>query len=512
MSAVERLRSSAVRKLLVDDGLAVSLAAFLSVGGLALANGGYFPVSWGWSSVGLLALAFVALAVGVGTRPGVLSVVLLAFLAGLTIWTAVSAVWTLDETKTVNEVERGIVYLAAAGSVLVLVRKCGERAVLVGVWAAIAVVSVYGLAIWLFPQYLGYEDPGSRYRLSAPVGYWNAFGVLAAIGALLALGLAARGKVVLRCLAAASTVLILITLYFTFSRGGWIAFAAGLVVAIALDRRRLQLLTTAFVLAPWPILGIWVASRSEALTHSNSPLDAVAKDGHGLAGVVILLAAAAGFAILLFDTAESRVRIPRGAVWAYGAVMALVVVVGVSAVFAEYGSPVTLARKAYHSFNADAPATNGALNNRLFSLSGNGRSPQFHTAWQEVEAYPWLGSGAGTFDIYWFQHRQVRGTIHDVHNLYLETLAELGPVGLLLLIGVLVVPVVAAVRARGHPLAAVAFGAYVAFLLHAAVDWDWEMPTVTLAGLFCGLALLARLKGDGPERPLPRVVRAAGLW
>jgi cytochrome c-type biogenesis protein CcmH/NrfG len=42
-------------------------------------------------------------------------------------------------------------------------------------------------------------------------------------------------------------------------------------------------------------------------------------------------------------------------------------------------------------------------------------------------------------------------------------------------------------------LLAAAAGGYVAFLIHAAVDWDWELPAVTIAGLLCGGVLtLAR--------------------
>ena len=62
-------------------------------------------------------------------------------------------------------------------------------------------------------------DPISGSRLSEPVGYWNALGLLAAMGTLLALGLAARSGPVVRCLAAGSTVVLLLTLYFTYSRG-----------------------------------------------------------------------------------------------------------------------------------------------------------------------------------------------------------------------------------------------------------------------------------------------------
>jgi cytochrome c-type biogenesis protein CcmH/NrfG len=57
---------------------------------------------------------------------------------------------------------------------------------------------------------------------------------------------------------------------------------------------------------------------------------------------------------------------------------------------------------------------------------------------------------------------------------------------------------------------AAAAGAYVAFLLHAAIDWDWEMPAVTVAALACGVALL--LAARGAEAPsLDRKSRALGL-
>src|SRR5207244_12521462 len=97
------------------------------------------------------------------------------------------------------------------------------------------------------------------------------------------------------------------------------------------------------------------------------------------------------------------------------------------------------------------------------------------------------------------------------HNLYLETLAELGPAGLLLLVLVLGAPLVALRRARSSPLAAAAFAAYVAYLAHAAIDWDWEMPAVTLAALFCGLALLAAARRDGVAKVLRSRVRWTAL-
>ena len=80
--------------------------------------------------------------------------------------------------------------------------------------------------------------------------------------------------------------------------------------------------------------------------------------------------------------------------------------------------------------------------------------------------------------------------MRDAHGLYLETLAELGPFGLILLVGALVLPLSVLGAARGHPLVPGGAGAYAAYLVHTGVDWDWELPAVTLTGLFCGACLL----------------------
>jgi len=115
------------------------------------------------------------------------------------------------------------------------------------------------------------------------------------------------------------------------------------------------------------------------------------------------------------------------------------------------------------------------------------------TAWNAVGDRPVLGSGAGTFDLVWAAGAPIPSFVRDAHSLYLETLVELGPLGLGLVLLALLPPAVVAVRSRTR-IAAVAAGAYVAFLLHAGVDWDWEMPAVTVAGLACGIAVLAERK------------------
>jgi O-antigen ligase len=118
------------------------------------------------------------------------------------------------------------------------------------------------------------------------------------------------------------------------------------------------------------------------------------------------------------------------------------------------------------------------------------RPAYWRVAASDVSEHPLLGSGAGSFDDYWLEHRPIPADVRDAHSLYLETVAELGIVGLALLLCALGTPLVAAVRARAQGVLASAAAGYAAFLVHAGLDWDWEMPVTVVAGLACGAAIL----------------------
>ena len=174
------------------------------------------------------------------------------------------------------------------------------------------------------------------------------------------------------------------------------------------------------------------------------------------------------------------------------------------AVFVRYGDPITLADKAHDSFTAPPPAIENDIGERLFSFSGSYRVDLWDSAWRGYEEHPLLGLGAGGYEQHWLQDRPFEHKVRDAHSLYLETLAELGPVGLALLLLALGAPLAAAVAARRQPLASAAFAAYAAYLVHAGVDWDWELPALTLSALICASALLAmarREEGCSTRRP-----------
>jgi hypothetical protein len=170
--------------------------------------------------------------------------------------------------------------------------------------------------------------------------------------------------------------------------------------------------------------------------------------------------------------------------------------IGVAVAVALAALAVVLARPLAARFAAPAPDTRDA--HRLVTLSGHGRTRLWRIAWQEGRDHPVLGGGAGT----WRRHA-VRAEGLDApanaHSLYLETFAELGVVGLLLLVGALAV-----VLTRAHEPAAAALLA--AFVVHAAVDWDWQLPAVVLPALIAAGAGLRR-----PRRRASHVLAPAAL-
>jgi O-Antigen ligase/Tetratricopeptide repeat len=487
-------------------------AAALGIASLGAANGGYFATSWSWALLVSLWICALAVAVGSTARLDRMDLAALTAIAGLAAVAWFSALWGSD-TQALLEAQRTLLYAAAAAAALLVLRRAVVPQLLGGVLCGIFLICAYSLLERLAPDRFGVFDPVAGYRLAGTIGYWNGLGIFAGMGILLAVGFAARGRhLVVRALAAASTVVLAATLYFTFSRGAWIALALGLLAAIALDPRRLQLIVTGLLLAPVTAVGVVIASRSDALTHQGSRLAAAVHEGHRLALVLALLAAVAAVAAVGLGLAQRRVFPHRSHRVVFASAVAALAVVAVAATLVRFGGPVTIAHRAYHGFVAPPAATGQNLNSRLFSFSGSGRVDLWHAAWRDYVHHPWLGSGAGSYEQWWLQHRPVAVKVRNAHSLYLETLAELGPLGLLLLLVVIGVPIVAAVRARANPIVPAAAGAFVAWAIHAAVDWDLQLAAVTSAALLCGTACVVAARRGGEEvRQLTGRTRAAAL-
>jgi len=271
----------------------------------------------------------------------------------------------------------------------------------------------------------------------------------------------------------------------------------------------------ALALAPAPAVGIVLTSRSHALTRQGAELAAAARDGHRVAAALVALALVQTAVSLALHRVARRVALDRRVGLAAATLLVVLGGVGGGLATARAGGPTKLVGNAYDAFVSPERPTGQDLNSRLVNLSGSGRADYWRVAWRELAENPVLGGGAGSYERYWLRDRPNAFFARNAHNLYLEVLAELGPIGLLLLCVALGTPLVAAVRLRRRPLVAAVAGAYVAFLLHAAIDWDWQMGGLTITALLCGGALVVAAR---PERLTARLaptltvaVRAAAL-
>ena len=334
-------------------------------------------------------------------------------------------------------------------------------------------------------------------RLVRPIGYANALGALCALGMLLALGLAVtEAPRWARAGAAALLVPLAAALYFTLSRGSDLALVAGLAV-LARPRAAAERLGGA---SPRRSCLRRRARRALAARgrQASPAASARARDtGSGLE-LAVLAVAAALVALRARPFAERIGRHGRALAVAGAVLVAAVLLAALASGFAG---------RAVHRLEAPPPATGANLNRRVLSVSGNGRTAYWRVARGMVARDPLLGAGAGSYERWWLQARPTANAARNAHDLYLETLAELGPLGLALLVLALGVPLWVARRARGM-LASAALAAYVAWLVHALLDWDWQIPAVTLPALACAAAVLV-LARDDTERSLTLRLRLA---
>ena len=293
--------------------LAPGLVAGVAVAALAADAGGFQPTAWGWSTALLLLATAAALLLG-SRRLSPLEWALPASLAALAAWVWLSLAWTDDVAETVHEGERMLLYVAGATLLLVLGKRASVEALVAGVAAAIVAICTYALTLRLLAPGRGaYQvissDPEASFRLSRPLGYANALAIFAAIGILLALGLALRGKGLVRAAAAASLVILAPTLYFTYGRGAWLGLVAGGCALLALERDRAVVAVRGLAYALPPAIAVVLASRTHGLTADQSSVAAARHDGRLLAVAMVCLAVGAAFVPAALDRALPKITL-----------------------------------------------------------------------------------------------------------------------------------------------------------------------------------------------------------
>ena len=507
VSQVERNRATAGR-----DGSVVWLATALAAGlttYLGFAAGGFFPDA---TAIAVLALA-AALVVRILTAPNPLrglgrrSLPALGALSLLALWTLASAWWSHAPARATIEFDRVLLYLLA---LLLTASIASRRALLSGLVRGVAaggvVLCVAGLATRTLPSVFPVAPSFATARLSYPVSYWNALGLLAAVCLILCVGLSssAREPRAVRVISASVLPLLGVTVLLTFSRGAILAGTIGLVAMLALGRSRL-LLGVLVAGIPATAVAVLVADGAVALARTKPTGPAAVSQGHDVAIVVAACCAAACLLrtlLLRWDgrpAGPPRKRLPRRV--ASGA--ALTAAVAVVLVAVAIGVPGQLAQQ-YHRFvTGSAPSSAGGQRTRLLDPSNNGRIELWRVGVQAWRSAPAYGHGAGTYQLLWEHDRHDPVQVINAHSLYVEVLAELGLVGFALLAVVLVSVLASLARLItrfDRAVAAAAFSAVLAWMVDAGVDWVWQMPAITLWLFAFGGAAVGRLHG---ERSLP---------
>ena len=415
-----------------------------------------------------------------------------------------------------QELERLVIYIAAVAGAMLVARRSSADAIVAGVYAGIVVVCAYSLATQLAPDRFGiYRVEGAR--LFEPVGYWNSLGIFAVIGLFAGAHFAARSPSLwARALAAAPLPVLASALFFTLSRGSWICLGLALLWTVALEPRRVWLVTALGVLAIAPAAAVLACNRHRgALLGDVQPgagVVAGSPPGRDPSGLSLMSAAVAA----LFWLAERRVSVSADIHRAYARSLVALVVFALILAFAQFGSPITIAKHARNDFRTNSQSVGVYTPERMMNLSGNGRAQLWAVGGRNFARHPMVGSGVGSFATTWYQHRSIGLNTLWAHSLAIQVASELGVVGVLLLVVTLVPPVLAGISLRGGGVSLLS-GAYVAFALHLEGDWDWQEPGVVAAGLLVGVSLLVaarsvRLLALDSGRASQSDARSAPCW
>jgi hypothetical protein len=490
-----------VRRALVLVGLVILLAGPAA---LAFFAGGYFDgpravaAALAWAVVLLLALAGpLPLPKGMAGRVAVIG------LTGLIAWSAASLAWAPLAGQVSDNVQRLLLYLGTLLAAVALLRDRRAVPVVEPVLALGCVVVIgYGLSERLVP---GLIDLHGSFiaggRLEQPLTYWNAEGLLAAIGFVLCVRIAGDElrPARLRVAAAAACTLLGTGVYLSYSRGAVVAVAIGLIVLLAAVPLRSQLRAAVLALVAGAIPAACAAALPGVAALRGSEAARV-QDGVVMLSVLLVATAAAAWVMARMLTAERRGAVRDGRLWiaaglpTFAAVAAGVCIAGLVLAGLE--------ERAQSSERAEpTPA-------RFVSVSSR-RYEYWRVAVDAFAREPLLGVGAGGFRVTWRMERRVPDAVNELHSLELEMATELGLPGLLLLALFLGGIAVAARQAlvNENRLAAGACAVCSAWLLHASIDWDWQMPAVTLPALVLAGGLLA---ASEPQARVPAVEDARG--
>jgi hypothetical protein len=425
----------------------------------AFARGGVGLPHETWFEVGVAVLAAVVATGWLGARSlrpradrvAIAGLVLLALFAA---WVAVSLAWTVAPEDTWQEFNRTFAYLLLAGTALVVgsaVPRAIER--IAAGWVVVAVaVALWALAGKIVPGIVDHARDVARLR--APLEYWNALAMVCVLGIAPAIRFATAADLRPRRRAAAliAVFVLLCAAGMTYSRGAIVALVVVLVVVAVTGERRMEALI-AFglaALAAAPILAI--AFTVEGLSDNAAPRDDQIRTGLALGASMVAVAVVLGLLALWLMRREHRVRFGARS---WGLLALVGVALAAAGITALAVSDRGLEGSVEHAVDefTDAREDRTFEPGRLLSTSSGNRWAWWQEAGGAFADEPVLGWGAGSFAVSRRQYRLSRVDAGRAHSLPMQTLAETGVVGALLLGAALLALFAAGVRRAARAVA-----------------------------------------------------------
>ena len=434
----------------------------------------------------------------------------LAAFALLAVFTALSVTWSLMPNDSWLETNRTLAYFAvfAGGLALARLRPQSWTALLAGIAISAVALAAWSVLTKVFPAAFATDETYARLR--PPFDYWNSVGLAAALGvpALLWLGVRRSGHAALNALAWPGLGLLVMSLMLAVSRGALLAVAIGTaiwLIAVPL-RLRAAILIGGVLVATVPLVA-W-AFAQDGITGDNARMALRTDAGQGFGALLLLLLvtlSVAGLAVGFISAVKppgpkARARATRVLVGALAVVPAVAVLMLANAPGGISGQ----VSKAWHQ--ATDPAISGPTNSpERLTATSSGRARYWREAMKVHAQAPWLGTGAGSYGTLRLRYRVDARQVQHAHGYVVQTLSDLGWVGLavsLLAAGAWLTGAARVVgiprRDRGLPWDAERIGlatlatVAIVFGLHSAIDWTWFVPGNVLPALLAAGWVVSR--------------------
>jgi O-antigen ligase len=494
-------------------GVALLLLGFLTTGGFDGSVSISAANTWTEIVLILLGMGVVCALIVLGARAPAWGAGAVALFAALTALTALSIVWSVQPDASWQAANLTLAYLMTFTAGVALARLAPERwrSLVTAVAVAAVLLSAYALLAKVFPSSLAATYTEGRLQL--PLGYWNATGALAAMGIPPCLWGFTRpdGPRVWRGLAVPGGTVLTAVVVLSFSRTALATAVLMLALWLILAPGRLRgvlLITLSAVGAA--IICAWALAHP-ALSTDGATLAARTSAGHTFGVVllvVVLLETAAGLAAA---RAVDLVKLGEPLRRRIGTVLVgLAALLPVLAILALALSSRGLTGEISHAWSS-LTSTNAKVGESASRITQFGSSRPLY--WSQGitvgEHALFKGVGALGYATARTRYTQSQQTVGHAHSYVIQTFADLGLLGLVVSLALLVAWARAVTRTlalrrrwnelpdeqsreRSGLLALLLF--VVAFGLSSAFDWTWYFPALAVPALL-GAGWLA---GRGP--------------